>query len=299
VSGPWDGLLLVDKPAGPTSHDVVAHVRSALPASRVGHTGTLDPQATGLLLLVLGRATRLARFLPDGPKTYEGSLVLGLTTSTDDVHGEPLRRHDGPLPRAADVLAAAEALLGRQRQRPPDVSARRVGGVRLYRAARRGQPIAAPPTEIVIDAFRIAPGGRPDVWSYTMVVSAGTYVRAVVRDLGASLGCGAAVGSLRRTAIGPLAVEDAMRWPEVAPSLRDAARARLVPLEAMPLALARLTLTDADDLRRFGGGAACSSPRGCDQPGLVAVLHPSGRMLGVGLVEGDRIRPRVVLADLA
>ena len=122
MSEEWDGLLPIDKPSGPTSHDVVAWVRASSGAGRVGHTGTLDPPATGLLLLVLGRATRLARFVPDAPKTYAGVLALGVTTTTDDLSGDVVHRHEGPLPGADAVFSAAALHLGRQMQVPPAFS---------------------------------------------------------------------------------------------------------------------------------------------------------------------------------
>jgi tRNA pseudouridine55 synthase len=138
MSEAWDGLLPIDKPAGPTSHDLVARVRWATGAARVGHTGTLDPGATGLLLLLLGHATRLARFVPDAPKTYRGVLALGVATTSDDLSGDVVRRHQGPLPSADVIRAVAASRLGRQMQVPPAFSARHVGGTRLYRLARRG-----------------------------------------------------------------------------------------------------------------------------------------------------------------
>ena len=139
-----EGLLLVDKSAGLTSHDVVSRVRRGCQLRRVGHAGTLDPMATGLLPLVLGRATRLVRFLPHSPKEYTGSLRLGVTTNTDDRTGRVLTRHRGPLPEADRVVAAARVLEGTHAQVPPDVSARHIGGRRMYELAREGAKIEAP-----------------------------------------------------------------------------------------------------------------------------------------------------------
>ena len=135
MSGAWEGLLLIDKPSGPTSHDIVVAVRRASGQSRIGHAGTLDPLASGLLPLVLGHATRLVRFLPHSPKSYTGTFRLGLRTDSDDVTGRTLDRHAGPLPEPHAVVEAAGALIGRQQQVPPRVSARKVGGQRLYRLA--------------------------------------------------------------------------------------------------------------------------------------------------------------------
>ena len=149
------GLLLVDKPEGPTSHDIVAWVRRASGQRRVGHAGTLDPMASGLLPLVLGAATRLVRFLPSEPKVYRGRFELGWTSHTDDVTGRPLARHDGPLPDADAVIRASGELEGERPQIPPSVSARKVGGVRMYRLARRGVAVEAPASTVVVAGFEI------------------------------------------------------------------------------------------------------------------------------------------------
>ena len=191
----WDGLLLIDKSSGPTSHDVVQSVRRLTGQRRVGHAGTLDPLATGLLPVLLGRATRLARFLPHSPKHYEGLLRLGLTTVTDDITGEELTCHAGTLPDPASVAAAAERLQGSHPQIPPAVSARKVGGKRLYRLARQGIRVEAAPRQVDVNRFEIAPvKDDPAQYEFSAEVSGGTYVRALIRDLGAALGCGGVSG---------------------------------------------------------------------------------------------------------
>jgi tRNA pseudouridine55 synthase len=296
VSDDWEGLLLVDKPAGPTSHDVVARVRASTGSRRVGHTGTLDPSATGLLLLVLGRATRLARFVPQSPKTYQGVFALGVTTTTDDLAGVVMTRHEGPLPRAEAVLAAAALRLGRQRQVPPAFSARQVDGTRMYRLARRGVPVEAPATEIIVERFELAPTNAPELWTYEMVVSAGTYVRALVRDLGAFLGCGAAVASLRRTAIGPLRVGDGLAIPAEKMALRDAVRERLIPIDLMPLDLPSVALASPLDAVRFSaGGVVPIEGVHLADATLAAVRDDLGRLLGVGHKGEGTLKPRMVL----
>jgi len=296
VSEDWDGLLPVDKPAGPTSHDVVARVRFATGSRRVGHTGTLDPSATGLLLLVLGRATRLARFVPQAPKTYQGVLALGVTTTTDDLAGDVVNRYEGPLPDVEAVLAAAALRLGRQLQVPPAFSARQVDGKRLYRLARRGVVVDAPPTEIVVDRLDLAPTAAPDRWTYEMVVSAGTYVRAIVRDLGVVLGCGAAVASLRRTEIGPFRVDDALTIPAERTAIRDAVRGRLIPIDAMPLDLPSIALDSPLDATRFtAGGVVTIDAAHLQDSTLAAVRDDLGRLLGVGHTGEGTLKPRMVL----
>jgi tRNA pseudouridine55 synthase len=262
----------------------------------VGHTGTLDPSATGLLLLVLGRATRLARFVPQAPKTYRGILALGVTTTTDDLAGNVVSRHEGPLPGAEAVLSAAALRLGRQLQVPPAFSARQVGGTRMYRLARRGVVVDAPATEIVVERLGLAPTDAPDLWTYELVVSAGTYVRAIVRDLGLDLGCGAAVASLRRTAIGPLRVDDALSIPAERVSLRDAVRSRLIPIDAMPLDLPSIALASPLDATRFvAGGVVTIDAAHLQDSTLAAVRDDLGRLLGVGHKGEGTIKPRMVL----
>ena len=296
MSDTWDGLLPIDKPAGPTSHDIVAWVRDATGARRVGHTGTLDPPATGLLLLVLGRATRLARFVPDAPKTYRGILALGVTTATDDLAGEVIARHDGALPDLPAVLAEAARRVGPQLQTPPAFSARSVGGTRLYRAARRGVVLDAPATPILVERLELAPTETGDRFAYEMVVSSGTYVRAIVRDLGAALGCGAAVASLRRTGIGPLRLDEALPFPPAGADRLEFVRQNLIPIDAMPLSLPSLTLETAADAVRFAGGAAVSLLwAGPSQDGLLAIRGAEGRLLGVGAYADGTLKPRVVV----
>ena len=296
MSDEWDGLLAIDKPAGPTSHDLVARVRTAIGSRRVGHTGTLDPSATGLLLLVLGNATRLARFVPDAPKAYQGELVLGITTTTDDIAGDVVSRHVGPLPVAEVVISAAAGYLGAQRQVPPAFSARQVNGTRLYRSARRGIVLDAPATEIVVDRFEVAPSGSAERFSYRMVVSTGTYVRAIVRDLGRALGCGAAVASLRRTAIGPFNVDEALFPPAEREALLDAVRRHLIPVDAMPLDLPSIALGSPFDAMRFAaGGVVTMEATVPGQSALTAVRDDGGRLLGVGQRGDGTLRPRTVL----
>jgi len=293
-----DGLVLIDKPAGPTSHDVVAMVRRALGGIRVGHTGTLDPPATGLLAIVLGRATRLARYLPREPKTYVGRFVLGVTTATDDLTGTVLRRHDGPLPDDLSVVAAARALEGSQLQVPPSVSAKRVAGRRLYAFARRGELVTAPAVEVHVDRFDVRRGTEPSSWEYELVVTAGTYVRACIRDLGARLGCGAAVASLRRTAIGPWSVENALTCPDDPSAWRPALTARVIELDAMPLTVDPVRLSDGAAQRLFasGGSIRCPAPE-LSAGTEVAVHAASGGLLGIGELVNGLVHPRVVVID--
>jgi tRNA pseudouridine55 synthase len=280
-------MLLVDKPAGPTSHDVVAGLRRATGQPRVGHTGTLDPPATGLLVVLLGAATRLAAYVPAAPKTYEGTFRLGVTTLTDDLTGDVQHRHEGSLPTGERVREEAARLTGRGWQIPPAISARQVGGRRLYRAARKGIKLPAPPSPIEVRDLEIAPTLDTALWSFTVSVSSGTYVRGLVRDLGAALGCGAAVASLRRTRIGSLDVADAVD----ADGRLEGLQGRLIGLDAIPLDLPSVTLPDeAAAGFRHGRLSPTEAP-----DGPVSVRDGLGALLGIGAATGGRLGPRVVL----
>ena len=288
MSAPPEGLLLIDKPSGPTSHDIVASVRRSTGQRRVGHTGTLDPPASGLLVLALGRATRLIRFLPDAPKLYEGKLALGLTTDTDDLAGAVVERATGPLPEFEAVRAAAAGLVGKQLQIPPAVSARKVGGERLYRLARRGQTVEAPATEIEVFRFELRPGTTEGRIPFRASVSKGTYIRSLARDLGKRLGCGGALAELRRTAIGPFELASASPPPtrETDSSLSP------IELDRVPLAMPTRRI-EASEIARFAHGGVLPAP-GCVD-GWVRVADSDDRILGVGQIVGDSLTPRVVL----
>ena len=202
----------MDKPAGPTSHDVVAAARRALGERRVGHAGTLDPAATGLLVVLAGRATRLAQFVAPLPKRYRGTIRFGAETTTDDAAGEPVERDDGWRARSdAEVAGAVAAVAARPTQVPPRVSARKVAGERAYRLARRGEAVALAATPVTITVLGC---GALDRGSGELVLEiecgSGTYVRAVARDVGRELGSRAHLAALRRLAIGPWRVEDAV-----------------------------------------------------------------------------------------
>lgn len=295
MSAPCEGLLLVDKPSGPTSHDVVDRVRRAAGQRRIGHSGTLDPLASGLLPLALGRATRLIRFLPHEPKVYTGTFELGRNTDTDDICGETTRIHGGPLPAAASVAATAASLLGESLQRPPDYSARKVAGRRLYEYARRGQTVESAPMPVRVESFEIQPATARGAghFDFTVAVSAGTYVRALVRDLGATLGCGGTLAALRRIAIGPLRVEEALPLTEDHDALRAAMQGALVPIDRIPLAPEELPLHDHEAVRRFAHGVAVAAPGANGR--LFRVTAADGRLLGIGEHRDGLLHPRVVL----
>ena len=203
------GVAVVDKEAGWTSHDVVAQARKLLGTRRVGHSGTLDPDATGVLVLGVGRATRLLRFITTLPKSYTARIVLGTETSTLDASGEITAVHDMSLIGTDDVRRAAAGLVGELQQIPPMVSAVRVGGRRLHEIAREGGEVDRAPRPVTVHHFEVAATADPAVYEASVNCSSGTYVRALAADLGTALGGGAHLRDLRRVAVGSFTVDEA------------------------------------------------------------------------------------------
>ena len=279
---PPEGLLLVDKPPSMTSHDVVDAVRRALGTRKVGHAGTLDPMATGLLLVGVGRATRLLRFLGDLPKTYEGIGVLGAETTTLDADGDVTRTTRVTVTRE-ELERAASALVGESMQRPPAYSAVRVGGRKLYEAARKGQDLQAEPRRVHVDAFELLEFDGCD-FEFRVTCSSGTYVRVLVADVGSALGCGAHLVRLVRTAIGGFRLEDAV--PPDAPGAP-------LPAERAVAHLPRVDL-EREEARIARHGAVLGS-MGIGGP--YAVFAPTGRLIGVYRDHGAKARPEVIVAD--
>jgi len=277
----FDGLVVVDKPAGFTSHDVVAKLRKAFGQRKVGHAGTLDPMATGLLVIGVGRATRLLRFLGETEKTYEGTLRLGTETTTLDADGEMTRRAPVDVDDG-DIRAAMAAKIGTSMQSPPAFSAVQVGGRRLYDAARKGETLEAPPRPVSVARFDLVVR-RGDEVDFLAVVGGGTYVRVLAADVGATLGCGAHLLRLRRTAIGPFDVADASP-PE--------AVGRPEPVERAVAHLPKIAV-DAEEARAATNGRVLA-PAGIDGP--YGVYGPDGRLIGVWQDRGASARPEMVLA---
>lgn len=204
-----DGLVVVDKDAGWTSHDVVAKCRGRFKQKRIGHSGTLDPDATGVLLVGLGRATRLLKYLTDLPKTYTGEVVLGTSTSTLDASGEVTGEWDMSGVTLEQAQAAAVPLTGPILQVPPMVSALKVGGKRLHELARAGIEVEREARPVTVHRFRVSATTEPRVLAVEVECSSGTYIRTLAADLGTALGGGAHLRNLRRTAIGSFTLADA------------------------------------------------------------------------------------------
>lgn len=210
---PIDGLLLIDKPGGLTSHDVVNRMRRHLGFKKIGHGGTLDPMATGLLVILLGRGTKLSSFVMGSDKTYQGTLRLGVSTSTQDAEGDVVAEADPSGVREEQVREQMTALRGDRMQTPPMVSAVKKDGVPLYKLARKGQVVERDPRLIHIYAFDLTDWRPPDA-DFRMTCTKGTYVRSLCADIGDALGCGGHLCALRRTASGSFRVDDAIPLAE-------------------------------------------------------------------------------------
>ncbi len=275
-----EGLVLVDKPPGITSHDAVAKVRRMLSTKKVGHAGTLDPMATGLLVLGVGRATRFLRFLGGLPKTYEATMRLGGETTTLDADGEITRRSEV---RVSDdeLDTAVAALVGESMQRPPAYSAVKVNGRRMYEAARKGEVLEAGPRPISVERFEVVARRDHDV-DLTVTCGGGTYVRVLAADVGTMLGCGAHLTALRRTHIGPFDVADAAPPENPPPPL---------PIVFAVAHLPAVTL-EQEEARAASHGRVLAPVA---LAGPYAVFGPTGRLIGVYEDEGPKSKPLVVL----
>jgi len=285
------GLVVIDKEAGWTSHDVVARCRRIFGQRRVGHAGTLDPDATGVLLVGLGRATRLMRFLTALPKTYTTDIVLGTATSTLDASGEVLATYDMAHVTPDDVAAAAADLTGDIEQVPPMVSAVKVGGRRLHELARQGVEVDRPARTVTVSRFDTAPDpSQPGVYRAEVVCSSGTYIRVLAQDLGRALGGDAYVTNLRRTRIGSFGDPDMHALDGIGPD--DV----LTPAQAMrDMDAVTVPPDTAASIRT--GLPLDRVPLGAGGDGPWAMLDEAGALLAVYEATGsDRIRPAVVLA---
>lgn len=289
------GFLVVDKPVGWTSHDVVDAARRWLGVRRVGHLGTLDPLATGALPLAVREATRLGPYLPEGRKVYVGTLRLGISTESYDAEGRVTHRHDGPLPEEAAVREALARFVGETEQIPPMFSSVKKDGEPLYKRARRGEEVEREPRRVRIDAIEVHHYAPPEV-GIEVVCAPGTYVRTLAHDLGRALGCGAHLSGLRRTESGPFSLATAER-PEVYERLADEGEleARLVPPEEA-LGLPRVALSAVQARRvAHGGDVPAAEARGPFERGdpprpgdRLTGMAPSGSFLAVLELRPDR-----------
>ena len=294
-----DGVLLIDKPAGPTSHDVVARMRRATGERSIGHTGTLDPRATGLLPLVLGRATRLASLLTGADKTYEATIRLGFATDTDDGEGTPIGAVSSIDIGDEAIDRALERFRGSFEQRPPAHSAKKIAGRKAYDLARRAKPVSLAPVPVTV--HRLERTGRDGPLLHVLVTAtSGFYVRALARDVGEAIGCGAHLQALRRTRSGQFDIDRAMALDAAERAGADLAAHLVSPADALP-ELPDVTVTDAG-LRRatHGNSLGPEHLEGRWVPAAtgrqpVKVLDPGGRLVALAHSRGGALHPVVVL----
>lgn len=294
------GLLLVDKPSGMTSHDVVDRVRAAAGIRRVGHTGTLDPAATGLLILCIGPATRLSEYLTGLDKVYEGFTRLGVITDSHDMDGQVIEQRPVPELTHAQIQAVFDRFTGQIEQVPPMVSAVKVGGQRLYKLARKGETVERKPRQITVSEFAALSFESPLV-KFRVSCTSGTYVRSLCHEVGQVLGCGAALDSLRRVAVGKYNVTNAAALDTLV-NPADV-RGHLMPM-GDALDLPSVTIRRAGE-RQLATGAALGRVELKTMPtireGWVQVKSESGELLALGQVkEGPgelQVQPKRVFLD--
>jgi tRNA pseudouridine55 synthase len=296
-------LLLIDKPEGLTSHDVVERVRRATGVARIGHSGTLDPMATGLLLLCAGGAARLQGFFTLMDKSYEGAIRLGRATTTYDREGESIGPEgDSSGVSDARIEAAAEAFRGEFLQSPPPYSAKKIGGRKFYEMARKGETVPSLPKKVRVSDLRFGPleGSR---LPFSISCSSGTYIRSIASELGEKLGCGAHLDTLRRTRIGEFPVSDAVplaRFETLSPAER-LAPPHAIPLSRVPFPFPRVQLASLEAWKIRRGQAVPARGISAREGDWVTLVGPADDMLALGQVNpiGDRgislIKPKIVL----
>lgn len=293
-----NGILLVDKPQEITSHDVVDRLRKVSGMRRIGHTGTLDPRATGLLVLCFGQATRLSQYITSLEKAYVGAMRLGITTTSHDMDGEVIQ--ESPLDSSLNrdvIQQACNEFVGKIMQTPPMVSAVKIGGKRLYKLARQGKDIDRPARPVTIHEFSILAWNSPEA-ELRIVCSSGAYVRTLCHDVGQKLGCGAALERLRRVRIGGYRIEDAAALDSL--DTRDKIAARLMSMDNA-LDLPSVVVNKArEQLIRDGNAISAQAVEGTISPGvrIIQIKTTEGKLLALASVHptaaGARIQPRRV-----
>ena len=299
-----DGILVALKPAGPTSHDIVALVRRLAATKRVGHGGTLDPFASGVLPLFLGRATRVVEYHLGDRKGYRATVCFGASSTTDDLEGE-LTPVDGPAPAREAVETALGAFRGPISQRPPAFSAIKVGGRRAYALARAGESVELASRDVTIHRLDVVEwdGSDPDrpIAILDLECSAGTYVRALARDLGAALGSGAYLGALSRTASGPFGLDAAIPLEHIrnaAADGPDALAALLLPIDAGLESLPELVISSGEVTAISRGQFIRTAlPGGVDPAAPIRVRDEAGRLVAIASIRDGRLAPDKVLVD--
>jgi tRNA pseudouridine55 synthase len=300
-----DGILVVAKPVGPTSHDIVGLIRRLSGTKRVGHGGTLDPFAGGVLPIFLGKATRLVEYHLGDRKRYRATVCFAATSTTDDLEGE-LTPVVGAAPAERDVVAALDSFRGSISQRPPDYSAIKVAGRRAYAMARAGQALELPPREVTIREIDVVSwdGGDPErpVAVVDVECSAGTYIRSLARDLGAAVGSGAYLGALTRTASGTFELDAAVDIEAIRAAAADdpaALERLLLPVDAGLDGFPRMTV-DAATISALVRGQMATIPSEAKRPaeGPILVVDADDRLVAVATLVDGRLAPDKVLVDL-
>jgi tRNA pseudouridine55 synthase len=292
-----NGIIVLDKPGGMTSHDVVDSIRRIVGIRRVGHAGTLDPHATGILIMLLGRATKVSRFLMGLEKEYVFTIQLGLETDTLDRWGKTLNTRNADGVSRNDILEAATKFVGEYQQAAPSVSALKHKGVRLYQLARRGEPVPVKTRPVKVDTFEVTDMAHPFVTIRT-VCSSGTYVRSLARDMGNLLGCGACVSSLRRLRVGDFGIEGSVRLEHLEHASGDPEGVRevLLSIEEGLIHLPRIRIgPDAARALRNGGQtpeAGISASELDFEGNYVAITDDAGRIIAVAR-RSDKPGPRL------
>ena len=299
----FDGILVVSKPPGPTSHDVVALVRRLAATKRVGHGGTLDPFAAGVLPVFLGRATRVVEFHMGDRKAYRATVCFGASSTTDDLEGE-LTPAAGPAPKREDVESALPAITGTIRQRPPAYSAIKIDGRRAYAIARAGETVEIAEREVTIHALDLVSWDDSDpdrpIAIVDVVCSAGTYIRALARDLGARLASAAYLGALTRTASGPFRIEAAVTLDDVRAAAAEGPAGLeplLLPVDSGLDAFPVVELSP-EELRAVARGQFVRPTAGIPGPGeRYRLFGPDGTLVAIAARQGDRLAPDKVFVD--
>jgi len=289
-----NGLLLVDKASGLTSHDVVAQVRKILNERRVGHAGTLDPMATGLLVLAVGPSTRLLRFAQSEVKRYRGTVQLGVATDSLDADGTPTERRAVPSISHDVMNAATGAMLGIQQQIPPMVSAVKVGGRRLHQLARQGVEVEREARDVTVYSFALVATDDPSVWSFDIECSVGTYVRVLLSDLTSALGTVGHLSSLRRTRSGDFRVEDALSVEQLSEVVAGGGTALRAPVTFVEK-LEHVVLEENVERKiRMGQRVTLVDPLVTDE---IAALNGTGQLVAILRRRGETWQPEVVLPE--
>ncbi len=280
-----NGIFVIDKPEGMTSHDVVISLRAKFSISKVGHLGTLDPMATGVLPVCAGKATRIGQYIPSSPKEYLGEMRFGFSTNTYDREGIPASEPRPLKSSVREIEDAVGALTGKISQVPPPFSAKKIGGVASYKLARKGRMIEASPVPVEVHKFEITGLDLP-LMQFRVVCSAGTYIRSLAYDLGEKLGCGAHLTALRRTMSGEFLIKQAVPLGQVSSS-------DLIPMEMLLASWPLIEVSDLDKDKVLHGNQIPG-----DGSALARIFNKKGEFIAVAAVENGWVRPRLVLTSL-